>query len=217
MIEVIPTIIAKDFKELREKIERVESYVEWVQLDVMDGEFVENTTWPYGAGKNSPEDLKKLETNLNLEAHLMVKNPENVIESWISSGVKRIIVHFESSQKLKEVVNKVKSAGLEIGMAINPNTPIEVLDSYIPELDLVLVMTVEPGKGGQELIKDALVKIKRLQDVYPDKKIQVDGGVNLENAKELVNTGADVLAVGSAIFKSDNIKKVINQLKEHGN
>ncbi|MFH1460886.1 MAG: ribulose-phosphate 3-epimerase [Patescibacteria group bacterium] len=208
MIEVIPTIIAKDFEELKEKVKKVEPYVEWVQLDIMDGRFINNSTW------NKPEELKELETSLNLEVHLMVEKPEEVIDQWISLWVKRIIVHFESSQELKSIIDKVKSAGLEIGLAINPNTPIEVFDQYISNLDLVLIMTVEPGRGGQELIKDTLVKIKRLREAYQNVKISVDGGISLENAPEVISLGANILSVGSAIFKSDNIEETINKLKQ---
>ncbi len=210
MIEIIPAIIAKDFNELKEKIEKVEPYVDWVQLDVMDGKFVNNSTW------NNPGELKGLETNLKLEAHLMIESPEQIINQWIESGVKRIIFHYGSTDKHGEILDKIREKGLEAGMAINPGMPIETIESFVPKLDLILVMTVEPGKGGQELISDTLAKVKRLQDIYPDKKIQVDGGVNLENAKELIGTGADILIVGSAIFKSDNIKETINQLKKYG-
>ncbi|MFH1461019.1 MAG: ribulose-phosphate 3-epimerase [Patescibacteria group bacterium] len=208
MIEVIPTIIAKDFEELKEKVKKVEPYVEWVQLDVMDGKFVDNITW------NKPEELKELETSLNLEAHLMVEKPEEIIQAWIDSGVKRIIFHYESTQKHKEILEQVKSKGLEVGLAINPNTPIEVLDQYIFDLDLVLIMTVEPGKNGQELIKDTLVKIKRLREAYQNVKVSVDGGISLETAPEVISLGANILSIGSAIFKSDNIEETINKLKQ---
>ena len=211
MIEIIPAIIAKDFNELKEKVKKVEPYINWVQLDVMDGKFVDNSTW------NNPAELKNLKTELKLEAHLMIENPEEVIDQWIDSGVRRITFHYGSTDKCGEVLEKIKEKGLEAGIAINPGMPIEVIESFIPKLDLILVMTVEPGKGGQELIPDTLAKVKRLQDIYPGKKIQVDGGVNLENARELIKTGADVLAGGSVIFKSDNIEETINRMKEYGN
>lgn len=209
MIEVIPTIIAKDFQELREKIKRVEPYVEWAQLDVMDGKFVDNLTWDKSA------DLEKLEIKLNLEVHLMVENPENMIGEWIESRAKRLIVHFESSRKIKEVIKRIKDANLGAGLAINPQTPIEVVDDFILDLDLILVMTVEPGRGGQKLIEDTLVKIKRLRDVYPNVKIEADGGINLETAPKAVRAGADTLAIGSAIFGSRDIEKTINELERY--
>ncbi len=207
-IEVIPTIIAKDFKDLQEKIRKVEPYVDWAQLDIMDGKFVKESTW------NSPGLLREFKTKLRLEAHLMVANPEEVIVDWIDSGVKRIIVHFESTSHLKDVVDKIKLAGLEVGLAINPKTPIEVLDEFIPHLDLVLIMTVEPGRGGQELIEDTLTKIRRLREKYQDIKIAADGGINIETAPQVIAAGANILASGSAIFTSEDIKETIKELKQ---
>jgi len=207
MIEIIPTIIAEDFDELRGKVKKVEPYVDWVQLDVMDGQFVDQTTW------RKPADLKNLETEAKLEAHLMVQNPEKTIDQWINSGVKRIIIHFESTKLVKEVIARIKKAGLETGLAINPMTAVEVVDNFISDLDLVLVMTVEPGRGGQNLIEDTLVKIKRLRDKYKDVNIEVDGGINLETAPKVIQAGANLLASGSAVFESDNIEQVIKELK----
>jgi len=207
MVEVIPTIIAKDFNELQEKIKKVESFVDWVQIDVMDGQFVENITW------NEPTDLKKIETSLNLEVHLMIKEPEKYINQWISSGVKRIVFHIEATDKIREVIDQIKQAGLGVGLAINPETPIEAVDQFIDQLDLVLVMTVNPGQGGQEFLKQNLGKIKQLRAKYKRVKIGVDGGINLETAPEAVQSGANLLASGTAIFKSDNIEQTVNTLK----
>ena len=208
MVEVIPTIIAKDLNELQEKIKKVESFVDWVQIDVMDGQFVENTTW------NEPADLKKIETSLNLEAHLMIKEPEKYINQWINSGVKRIIFHIEATDKIGEVIGQIKQAGLGVGLAINPETPIEAVDQFIDQLDLVLVMTVNPGQGGQEFLKHCLGKIKQLRAKYERVKIGVDGGIDSETAPEVVQAGASLLASGTAIFKSDNIEQVIDTLKK---
>jgi len=207
MIEIIPTIIAKDFKELQEKVRRVEPYVDWIQLDIMDGQFVDNSTW------SNPAELKKLETEAKLEAHLMIKNPEDTIEQWINSGVKRIIIHFESTRYHRQLIDKIKKAGLEVGLAINPQTPIEVVDDFIPDLDLVLVMTVQPGRGGQKLIADTLNKIEQLRETYPNVNIEVDGGINSETASQVIQAGANLLASGSAIFNSGNIEETIKKLK----
>lgn len=210
MIQIIPTIIAKDFQELQEKIKKVEPYIDSVQLDIMDGEFVNNTTW------NQPSDLKKIETNLNLEAHLMIQNPEDYIDDWISSGVKRIIFHYESTDKHKEIIEKIKQAKLEIGIAINPETSIEAVNNFIPDLNLVLIMTVHPGFGNQDFLEQTLGKIKELRTKDKNVNIEVDGGINLETAPKVIHEGANLLAVGSAIFKSDNIKQTIKDLKnEH--
>ncbi|MFH1461277.1 MAG: ribulose-phosphate 3-epimerase [Patescibacteria group bacterium] len=220
MIEIIPTIIAKDFQELKEKIGRVELYVNWAQLDVMDGQFVSNSTWPYIAGKNNPADLKNLETNLKLEVHLMVKQPEEVIDDWLDSGVKRIIFHYEATDKHKEIIDKIKKAGLEVGIAINPETPIEVLAEFLNvsgskfQVSLILIMTVEPGQGGQGFLDYTLFKIKKLRESYPDVKIEVDGGINFKTAPQVIKAGANLLASGTAIFNSSDIKEAINRLKK---
>jgi ribulose-phosphate 3-epimerase len=210
MIQVIPTIIAKDFQELQEKIKKVEPYVDWVQLDVMDGQFVDNATW------NNPADLKNLETSLKLEAHLMIQNPELVIDDWIDSGGKRIIFHYESTEQPEKIIERIKKAGLEVGLAINPETPIEIVNKFIGQLDLVLVMTVYPGHGGQEFLEEALSKIKKLRKKYKNVNIEVDGGINLETAPKVIQVGANILASGSAIFKSEDIQQTIEGLKGLG-
>jgi ribulose-phosphate 3-epimerase len=207
MIEIIPAIIAKDFIELQEKIEKVEPYVKWAQIDVMDGQFVNNKTW------NNPSDLKNLKTRLNLEAHLMVQNPERFINNWIISGIKRIVIHSESTGQPKEVIQKIKQAGLKVGLAINPETSIKVLDQFINQLDLALIMTVKPGRGGQEFLRKTLNKVKSLRQKYPDIDIEVDGGINLKTAPLVIEAGANLLVSGSAIYNSHNIEEVIKNLK----
>ena len=207
MIQVIPTIIAKDFQEVQDKIKKVESYVEWVQLDIMDGKFVNNSTW------NNPADLKKIETNLNIEAHLMVNNLEEVIDQWIESGVKRIIFHYEATDKHREIIDKIKKSGLEVGLAINPETSIDLIDSFIEDLDLVLIMTVHPGFGGQDFLNESVDKIKQLRGEYKDVKIEVDGGINLKTAPLVIKAGANLLVSGTTIFNSNNIEKTIKELK----
>jgi len=208
MIEIIPAIIARNFEELQEKVKKAEPYVDWVQLDVMDGQFVENSTW------NKPADLKKLETKVKLEAHLMIKNPEGYLDKWIKSGVKRIIIHFESTTHPGEIIEKIKKAGLGVGLAINPETPIEKVDDFIDQLDLVLVMTVFPGRGGQLLIEETLDKIKKLREKYKNVNIEVDGGINMETAPKVIQAGANLLASGTAIFNSKDIEKTIQALKQ---
>jgi len=209
MVQIIPTIIAKDFQELQEKVKKVESYVDWVQLDVMDGKFVDNTTW------HQPTDLKQLKTNLKLSAHLMIINPEKHLGEWIESGIKRIIIHYTSTEEHERIIEKVKKAGLEVGLAINPETNIEIVDNFIDQLDLVLVMTVQPGSGGQKFLEETLDKIKKLREKYRDVNIGVDGGINLETAPKVIQAGANLLASGTAIFSSDDIKKAIEALKQN--
>lgn len=204
MIEIIPAIIAQDFQDLKEKIKKVEPFVNWAQLDIMDGQFVENSTW------NNPLELKNLETSLNLEAHLMVKEPD--IDQWINSGVKRIIIHYEAVEKAGEIISKIKENNLEAGLAINPETDIKTVDDFINQLDLILVMTVNPGKGGQKFLEETLVKIKDLREKYRNVNIGVDGGINLETAPKVIKAGANFLAIGSSIFKG-NIEENIKSFK----
>ncbi len=207
MIEIIPGIISKDFEGIEEKAKLVEPYIDWVQLDIMDGRFVDNTTW------NNPSDLKKFKTNLKLEAHLMINNPEEFINDWIESSVKRIIIHYESTDKHKEIIERIKASGLETGLAINPETSIGVIDEFIDDLDLILIMTVNPGFGGQGFLNESVDKIKQLREKYKNVNIEVDGGINLETAPLVIKAGANILISGSAIFKSNNIEQTIKELK----
>ncbi|HOZ16606.1 MAG TPA: ribulose-phosphate 3-epimerase [Candidatus Portnoybacteria bacterium] len=206
--EIIPTILVKTFEEVKERIRLVENYVDWVQLDIMDGVFVENLTW------NNPEDLKDFKTKVKLEAHLMVKNPEKIIDSWLEV-VDRIIVHYESSEKIQEIINKVHKNGKQIGVALNPETSIEVAKPFLNDLDLILLMSVQPGKGGQEFELEILEKIRNLRNIWPGGNIEVDGGVSDKNIKEIFNAGANLFCVGTYVYQSGDIKQVINKLKEN--
>jgi len=194
MIQIIPAIIAKDFQEFQDKINKVEPYLEWAQLDIMDGKFVNNSTW------NKPEELRNINTNLNLEAHLMVNNPEEAISDWINSGVKRIIFHYEATDKHREIIEKIKKSRIEVGIALNPETPINVLDDFIKELDLVLVMTVNPGFGGQGFLNESVDKVKELREEYKNVKIEVDGGINLKTAPKVIKAGANIFSCRHSYF-----------------
>jgi len=211
MTEVIPAIIAHDFKDLREKILKIADYVDWVQLDVMDGQFVPNVTW------YNVEELKNLDSEIiskiKLEAHLMIWEPEKTIDKWINSGIKRIIFHYEATHQREELIKKIKDGGLEVGMCLDIFSPYTFLEKFVNNLDLVLIMAVKAGKGGQEFQKEALIKIKNLHKNHLDLKIAVDGGINLETGKECVQAGASILCAGSYIFESINIEQAINSLK----
>ena len=206
--EIIPTILVKTFEEVKERIRLVENYVDWVQLDIMDGVFVENLTW------NNPEDLKDFKTKVKLEAHLMVKNPEKIIDSWLEV-VDRIIIHQESSANIKEIIEKVHKNKKQIGVALNPETSIEVAKPFLNDLDLILLMSVQPGKGGQEFELEILEKIRNLRNIWPGGNIEVDGGVSDKNIKEIFNAGANLFCVGTYVYQSGDIKQVINKLKEN--
>ncbi len=226
MPEIVPAIIAKSFDELKEKISAVEAQVKTVQLDVMDGIFVPNKTWA------SPRDLEKLDTQLFLEAHLMIDTPHRVLNEWLASKVRRIILHWEVIEKIHNhellpyktqvdqyfpvgnLAEEIHRCGKEFGLALNPKTPITVLGNFISKLDMVLLMSVEPGAAGQEFIPAVIPKIIALRQANQNVKIGVDGGVSLVNARELKEAGADFLVVGSGIFSNENPSQAISQLKE---
>ena len=225
MPEIIPVIIPKDFTELEEKIRLVESYVKTVQIDAMDGIFSSNTTW------NTPDDLEKLETSLILEAHLMIENPHRALNEWLISKVKRIILHWEAMEKIHNhellpyktqvgagfpavnLAEEIHKNNKEFGVALNLETPISALDNFINDIDLVLLMSVPPGRSGQKFDERVVPKIIALRQKYPDVKIEVDGGINSQNIAKLVVAGADFLVAGSAIFDSKDVGEAIEELK----
>ena len=180
MAKVIPAIIAKDFKELEQKIKKTEDYFDWIQIDIMDGLFVDNITW------NNPLDLKKINTKAKLEAHLMLDKPEDFIDSWIESGVSRIIFHFEATEDHQKIINQIKSAGLEAGLAVNPDTPIESVYSFADSLKMLLVMGVNPGFSGQDFKEETILKIKKIRNNFNDLIIGLDGGVNFNNSSKVI-------------------------------
>ncbi|MBU2564445.1 ribulose-phosphate 3-epimerase [Patescibacteria group bacterium] len=208
MIEIIPTILNKDFKEVKESIKKVENYVNWVQLDIMDGIFVNNETW------NNPDDLKKIDSKVKIEAHLMIDKPIEKINDWLDV-VDRVIIHFESSKdgEIKEIIKRAKDKKKEIGLAINPETHFSVVLPFLNDLDLVLIMTVQPGFGGQEFKEFNLKKIKALRRIWKNGNIEVDGGVNNRNIKRIKKAGANLICSGSYIFNNSNIEKAIKSLK----
>ncbi|MBU3923077.1 ribulose-phosphate 3-epimerase [Patescibacteria group bacterium] len=208
MIEIIPTILNKDFKEVKESIKKVENYVNWVQLDIMDGIFVNNETW------NNPDDLKKIDSKVKIEAHLMIDKPIEKINDWLDM-VDRIIIHFETSKdgEIKEIIKRAKDKKKEIGLAINPETHFSVVLPFLNDLDLVLIMTVQPGFGGQEFKEFNLKKIKALRKIWKNGNIEVDGGVNNRNIKRIKKAGANLICSGSYIFNNSNIEKAIKSLK----
>lgn len=215
MIEIVPAIIAKNFDELHEKIKKVEDFVDWAQLDIMDGKFVPNTTW------NNPYELQVISSNLQvkLEAHLMIERPWEFIDKWIKSGVKRIILHFESFgddfEKLDETIRKIKDSNIQAAIAVNPSTPWESLRHFVDKIDVMFMMTVEPGFGGQEFIEDVLYKITDFKKHFPNTPVEVDGGIKVGTAKKVARAGADILGAGSFIYNHpEGIEGAIQNLKE---
>ena len=207
MIEIIPAIIAKSFKELKEKIEQVEQYVRWVQIDIMDGNFVANSTW------NKPGDLKYYDPGVLLEAHLMISEPEKYVEQWIDAGIKRIIFHIEATVSPYDIIRICRARGVEAGVAISPDTPLGIVENVIKRADMVLILGVTPGFGGQEFKPEVLEKIKALREANPRLTIEVDGGMNLKTAKRVVSAGANIIVAGSFIYNSEDIEDAIEELR----
>ncbi len=214
MILVAPSILSADFSKLGEEIKAVEhAGADWIHIDVMDGCFVPNIT----IGPVVVKSIRKI-TNLFFDCHLMIEKPEEFVEQFAKAGANLITFHAESSLNIKSVIKKIKDVGCKVGISINPETPVDTIKDVIKEVDLVLIMSVHPGFSGQSFITDVIPIIKKTKDLINNTKrkiyLQVDGGINKENAGIIKENGADVLVAASFIFKSDNYKDAIKQLKE---
>lgn len=208
MPEIIPAIIAQDKAELAHKLSLVEGLVSWAQIDVMDGTFVDPTTW------RTPEDLNDIHAAIHLEAHLMISKPEETIDQWLASPVRRVLLHYESTThaQIKELIAKIKSAGKEAGIALKLQTPLFVLDELVSQVSVIQLMGIaEIGYYGHGFEVQVLDRVKALRDKYPDVTIEVDGGVTLENASALIQAGCHNLVVGSAIFNKGDVKEAIKK------
>lgn len=212
-IIVSPSILSADFANLERDIKLVENNgADWIHVDVMDGHFVPNIT----IGVPVVKSLRAI-TNLPLDVHLMIENPEKYIEPFAKAGADILTFHYEAVQKneVKKVINLIKSFGVKAGLSIKPKTSHDEVLEYLPELDLLLVMTVEPGFGGQKFMDDCAEKIKVIkQYAHENLIIQVDGGINDKTGKICTEYGANSLVAGNYIYKSENIKQAINSLKQ---
>ena len=209
---IAPSMLASDFGKLEEEILMVNnSKADWFHIDVMDGVFVPNISF----GTPILNVLKKC-AKKPLDVHLMIVNPDNYLEKFAELGSSILTVHAEACTHLHRTVQKIKSLKMKAGVAINPHTPISSLESIINEIDLVCVMSVNPGFGGQSFIENTYQKVDDLKSLINKKNskalIEIDGGVTSENAKKLVEKGADVLVAGSFVFKSDNPTETISAL-----
>lgn len=207
MVEIIPSINVPIFEEAREKIRKVEPHVLWCHFDITDGVFSKYLTWRNAA------DLEKLNTRLRFETHLMVAEPEKMVDQWLVRPIKRIIVHLEATEKFSEIIQKCRAVKIEIGLAIKPDTPVEELKPWFGKVDLVQLLTVNPGPSGQKMADNTLEKIQFVRYACPLCPIEIDGGINFETAPQVVKAGATHLVAGSVIFSSEHIGQAIQKLK----
>lgn len=219
MTEIIPAILPQDFAELRDKAELVKGAAKAVQVDICDGHFVPNFTWPYKKHDRNFDDMVKEEAGLpewkelDYEFDLMVDKPEEVVERWVSIGAKRLIIHAEARGDVAGAVAMLQGR-LEVGLALDEKTELEVMDGYGDRLSFVQLMGIDRvGFQGQAFDHNVVGRIKQVRLKHPELPISVDGGVSLETAPELIAAGADRLVVGSAIFGSDNPIETIGKFQ----
>lgn len=215
MIKIAPSILSADFSRLGEDVQAVDrAGADYIHVDVMDGHFVPNIT----IGPLVVDALRKV-TEKPLDVHLMIENPDLYIPEFARAGADIITVHQEAVPHLHRTVQLIKSLGKKAGVSLNPATPVETLDVILDELDLVLVMSVNPGFGGQSFIPSALDKIRALRQQITQRglstELEVDGGVKVDNIGEVVAAGADVLVAGSAVFNTDDYAATITALREN--
>lgn len=207
-IHIAPSLLSADFSDLKNEVINIEKAgATHLHLDVMDGAFVPNITF----GKDVISAIRK-HTKLIFDIHMMVENPERYIKDMVDAGANSITIHAESTKHLDRAINLIKSYGVKACVALNPATPISVLENVAYLLDMILVMSVNPGFGGQKFIPQALDKIQKLRELYPDIDIEVDGGINDKTAKLAKTAGANVLVAGSYVFGGD-YKQRIGSLK----
>ena len=210
---IAPSMLSANFLHLEKDIEMINSSeADWFHMDVMDGMFVPNISF-------GPMIIKQMASKATkvIDTHLMIEQPDRYISDFKDAGTDYLTVHYEACTHLHRTVQAIKNEGLRAGVSLNPHTPVHLLKDIIQELDLVLIMSVNPGFGGQKFIENALEKIKELKNLIQIKGsnalIEVDGGVNVNNAKALVDAGADVLVAGSAVFKATDPAAAISKLK----
>ncbi len=212
-IIVSPSILSADFANLERDIKKVETNgADWLHIDVMDGHFVPNIT----IGIPVVKSIKAV-THLPLDVHLMIENPKKYIDDFANAGADIITFHYEAVEKenIKDLISKIKSHKIKAGLSIKPKTTPEEIITYLNDLDLILVMTVEPGFGGQKFMPDCAEKIKVIKNYAPDNLIiQVDGGINAETSKICTQYGATSLVAGNYIYNATNLKEAIQSLKK---
>ncbi len=215
MIKLAPSILSADFARLLEDVKKVENAgCEYLHIDVMDGHFVPNIT----LGPNVVKSLRK-DVNMVFDAHLMIENPDQYIKEFVDAGCDIIVVHQEACRHLHRTIQNIKSYGIKAGVSLNPATPIETIKHIIRDVDMVLIMTVNPGFGGQSFIESMIPKIEELKMLIDSEglnvDIQVDGGIKPDNVDKVVRAGANVIVAGSAIFNNDDIKSTVDLFRKN--
>jgi ribulose-phosphate 3-epimerase len=215
MIKLAPSILSADFARLLEDVEKVEKAgCEYLHIDVMDGNFVPNITLGPGIVKSLRKDV-----NMVFDAHLMIENPDQYIKDFVDAGCDLIVVHQEACRHLHRTIQNIKSYGIKAGVALNPATSIETIKHVLQDVDMVLIMTVNPGFGGQSFIEGMIPKIEELKKIIDSKNlsvdIQVDGGIKPDNVEKVVKAGANIIVAGSAIFNSEDIQTTVNLFRKN--
>ncbi|HNW48883.1 MAG: ribulose-phosphate 3-epimerase [Bacteroidales bacterium] len=211
---VAPSMLSADFGKLDEQVDLInKSDADLFHLDIMDGLFVPNISYGFPLVKAIAKNAKK-----PLDAHLMIVDPDRYLEEFAKAGIEYLSVHWEACNHLHRSLQKIRSLGMKAGVALNPHTPVHMLYEILSETDFVLIMSVNPGFGGQKFIENSLLKIKKLKEIIikisPSCLIEVDGGVTLENAPQLVKAGADILVAGNSVFGASRPAEVIHSLKQ---
>lgn len=214
MKKIAPSILSADFCKLGDEIIAVEKAgADLIHIDVMDGNFVPNIS----IGPAVIASLRKV-TKLPFDVHLMIENPQRYIEAFAAVGSDMITVHLEAASHLHRTVSLIRELGIKAGVAINPATPVVLIEQIVTDIDLLLVMTVNPGFGGQRFITGMLPKIRKaaslIEAISPDVILEVDGGVTLDNIKDIAGAGADAFVAGAAVFKSPDYRQTIGKMKE---
>ena len=212
-IKLAPSILDVDFAHLERELKKIENGgADLLHLDIMDGNFVPNISF----GPRIVESIKSI-TSLPLEIHLMVEKPENQIKSFIDAGGDIIVVHYETSKHLDKLIQTINGAGVKSGIALNPATTLSVIEYLINKIDILLLMTVNPGFGGQKFIPEMITKIERARKIIDNQKklisLEVDGGINLDNISQVIKAGAEVIVAGQIISKIANPEETIRKIK----